>query len=176
TVAVLTELELIEDASKIWWDLRPSHNFPTLETRICDVQPRLEDTLSLAALVQCLTRYLLRLRGRNQRWRIYDPFLIQENRWRAQRYGTREGLVDFGRREIVPLAELLEELIELLAKDAKALGCSAELMNLRGIVSEGSSADRQRAVLNAAKAGGASHDDALRAVVDDLMEEFREGL
>ena len=60
--------------------------------------------------------------------------------------------------------------------DAKALGCSAELMNLRGIVSEGSSADRQRAVLNAAKAGGASHDDALRAVVDDLMEEFREGL
>jgi carboxylate-amine ligase len=88
TTGALIELGLIEDTTKIWWDLRPSHRFPTLETRICDVCPRLEDALSLAAVVQCLTRYLTRLRRQNVRWRIYDRFLINENRWRAQRYGV----------------------------------------------------------------------------------------
>ncbi len=102
SVTALTDLGLIEDSSKIWWDLRPSHQFPTLETRIMDVQPRLEHTLTLAALNQCLMRMLWRLRVKNQRWRIYDRFLIGENRWRAQRYGVTEGLVDFGRGEIVP--------------------------------------------------------------------------
>jgi carboxylate-amine ligase len=90
TTGALIELGLIEDTTKIWWDLRPSHRFPTLETRICDVCPRLEDALCLAAVVQCLTRYLTRLRRQNVRWRIYDRFLINENRWRAQRYGVGE--------------------------------------------------------------------------------------
>ncbi|MEN0079605.1 MAG: carboxylate-amine ligase [Pseudomonadota bacterium] len=176
SLGVLTGLELIEDASKIWWDLRPSHAYPTLETRICDVQPRLEDTLTLAALVQCLTRMLLRLKHNNQRWRIYDPFLVQENRWRAQRYGTEQGLIDFGRRALVPMVDLVEELIVLLGDDADALGCREELEGMRRIVSQGNSASRQRAVFHAAEASGASKTEAWWAVVDDLITEFREGL
>ena len=165
SVQALVEIGVIEDASKIWWDLRPSSRFPTLETRIMDVQPRLEHALSLAALVQCLTRMLWRLRTANQRWRRYDTFLIGENRWRAQRYGITEGLIDFGRGEIVPVPELVEELITLLADDAEALGCVTELEGLRDIIKGGTSADRQRA---AAEAAGGDK----KAVVDHLIEEF----
>ncbi|MEM6610413.1 MAG: carboxylate-amine ligase [Pseudomonadota bacterium] len=176
TIEVLTDLNVIEDASKIWWDLRPSHRFPTLETRICDVQPKLEDALSLAAIVQCLMRMFLRLKAQNQRWRIYDRFLIQENRWRAQRYGVTGGLIDFGRREIVPMGALIDELVDMVAEDAEALGCVAEVENLKTMVAHGTSADRQRAVFNQARDAGASHDEALHAVVQHLIEEFHHDL
>ena len=176
SVAALVDLGLIEDSTKIWWDLRPSHRFPTLETRICDVCPRLEDTLCLAAMIQCLTRMLWRLRTRNQRWRIYDRFLISENRWRAQRYGIEEGLIDFGRGEIVPMAELVEELLELVAEDAAALNCEAEVAHLRTILSRGTSSMRQRAVRAAAEAAGADRDAQMRAVVTHLVEDFRADL
>lgn len=176
SVEALVDLGLIEDSTKIWWDLRPSHRFPTLETRICDVCPRMEDTLTLAAVIQCVTRMLWRLRTANQRWRVYDRFLIAENRWRAQRYGIEEGLIDFGRGEIVPMAELTDELIDLLAEDAEALGCSAELQNMRRILDRGTSSMRQRAVRQAAEAAGADHDAQMRAVVSHLVEEFRADL
>ena len=172
----LIDLGVIEDTTKIWWDLRPSFRFPTLEARICDVCPRLEDTLSLAALVQCLTRMLLRLRRQNRRWRVYDRFLIQENRWRAQRYGTSEGLIDFGAGAIVPVAQLCDELVDLLAEDAQALDCRAELDGLRRIVSGGTSAVRQRRVLADTLAAGGDRAAGLKAVVDSLIAEFREGL
>ena len=176
TVEVLIELGVIEDSTKIWWDLRPSSRFPTLETRICDVSPRLEDTLTLAAIIQSLSRMLYRLRARNQRWRLYDTFLVGENRWRAQRYGTRKGLIDFGRREIVPLAELMEELIEMAGEDADALGCRAELERVRGMITRGTSSERQRAVYSAAKEAGKDHAEAMRAVVRHLIEEFHADL
>ncbi len=163
SVEVLTSLGVIEDASKIWWDLRPSKRFPTLEVRIMDVQPRMEDALTLAATIQCLARMLWRLRTSNQRWRRYDNFLIAENRWRAQRYGVRKGLIDFGRGEIVPMAELIDELLDVLGEDAAALGCEAEIARLREIVSTGTSADRQRQV--AAKGD-------LSDVVAHLIDEF----
>ena len=99
TVQILCDLNVIEDATKIWWDLRPSDRYPTIEARVCDVSPRMEDTLTIAALIQSLARMLWRLSKKNQRWRMYDSFLIKENRWRAQRYGTTEGLIDFGRGE-----------------------------------------------------------------------------
>ncbi len=176
TTGALIELGLIEDTTKIWWDLRPSHRFPTLETRICDVCPRLEDALCLAAVVQCLTRYLTRLRLQNIRWRIYDRFLINENRWRAQRYGASEGLIDFGRREIVPVAELIAELVEILEADAEALGCSAELHALPGVVARGTSSERQRAVHAAAVAAGADKAQAMDAVIRHLIEEYHADL
>ena len=176
TVAVLIDLGIIEDASKIWWDLRPSHRFPTLETRICDVQPRLEDALSLAALIQCTTRMLLRLKANNQRWRIYDRFLIQENRWRAQRYGVNAGLIDFGKREIVPMTDLVDELIELVGQDAEALGCVNEIEHLRDIAANGTSSDRQRAVYAKTCNAGGDHDAGMRAVVAHLIEEFHTDL
>ncbi|WP_323765540.1 carboxylate-amine ligase [Marinovum sp.] len=176
SVDALVELGLIEDSTKIWWDLRPSHRFPTLETRICDVCPRMEDTLAMAAVIQCLHRMLWRLRTRNQRWRIYDGFLISENRWRAQRYGIEEGLIDFGRGEIVAMGELTEELIDLLSEDAEALGCVDELAHLRVILDRGTSSMRQRAVRAAAEAAGADHDTQMRAVVSHLIEDFRADL
>ncbi len=146
SVSALVDLGVIEDSSKIWWDLRPSHRFPTLEARIMDVQPRLEHALMLAALTQCLMRMLWRLRVKNQRWRIYDRFLIEENRWRAQRYGVKEGLIDFGRAEIVPWPELVEELTAVIAEDAGILGCEGELERAGDIVRDGTSATRQRRV------------------------------
>ena len=173
TTGTLIELGVIEDTSKIWWDLRPSHRFPTLETRIMDVSPRLEHTLALAATTQALMRMLCRLRMRNLRWRVYDRFLISENRWRAQRYGLSEGLIDFGDRSIKPFAKLLEELTGLLAEDAEALGTLEEIASLRRIVEDGTSASRQRRVHAEATARG---EEAGRAVVAHLIEEFHADL
>ncbi len=176
TVGVLVELGLIEDATKIWWDLRPSHRFPTVESRICDVSPRVEDALTIAALTQAGMRMLWRLSQRNQRWRIYDRFLVGENRWRAQRYGTAEGLIDFGRHEIVPMTELMDELVHLIAEDAGWLRSTEEVERARKLAAEGPSAARQRAVFAGAMDRGAPKDEALRAVVRHLIEEFTEGL
>ena len=172
TVNTLVELNIIEDTTKIWWDLRPSDRYPTLETRICDVSPRVEDALTIAAATQAVMRMLWRLKVRNQRWRAYDPFLISENRWRAQRYGVSEGLIDFGAEAIVPFSDLMDEMIELLAEDAEALGSVAEIERLRQIAATGNSADRQRAAYAAARNGGADHGDAMKAVTQHLIEEF----
>tara|TARA_R110002110_G_scaffold55242_19_gene157889 strand:- start:4627 stop:5736 length:1110 start_codon:yes stop_codon:yes gene_type:complete len=171
TTGILIDLGEIEDTSRIWWDLRPSNKFRTLETRIFDVQPRMEDTLVLAALTQALTRMLIRLRDRNLRWREYDRFLIAENRWRAQRYGTTEGLIDFGAQTIRPFAELMDELIDMLWEDAEALGSTKEISRLRDMIAQGTSATRQRAAFAAAPQG-----DGGRAVVRHLIEEFHADL
>ncbi len=176
TVGVLIDLGIIEDTSKIWWDLRPSSRFPTIENRICDVSPHMEDTLTLAALTQCITRMLWRLSTKNQRWRMYDRFLVAENRWRAQRFGTSNGLIDFGRREILPFEELAAELVEAVSEDAAVLGCEAEIERLPDMVAKGTSADRQRNVYRDVLASGADERDALKAVVAHLIEEFEEGL
>lgn len=169
---VLLKNEVIEDTTKIWWDMRPSARFPTLESRICDVMPNLEDALTIAALTQCLMRMLYRLKCNNQRWRVYDNFLVEENRWRAQRYGTSQGLIDFGRQKIVPYADLLDELIALLTEDAGALGCQSELENARDILKRGTSAERQRKTYNETLASGGTGEDALKKVVAMLVDQF----
>lgn len=171
TAGTLIDLGVIPDTSKIWWDLRPSHHYPTLESRICDMQPRLSHTLGLAALTQSLCRMLLRLRDRNLRWREYDRFLIAENRWRAQRYGIDEDLIDFGEARLRPFADLFDELIACVAEDAEALGCLDEVHALREIVRSGTSATRQRRVFDAAPP-----QEAGRAVVEHLIEEFHADL
>ena len=176
SVDILTGCGLIEDATKIWWDVRPSSRFPTLETRICDVSPRLDDAIAIAAMTRCLLSRLTRLRKQNQRWRIYDRFLLGENRWRGQRYGTSGGLIDFGRRAVVPFSDLLEEMIELTAEDAAHFGCETEIGHLRTMLESGTSAERQRAVFNSALEQGADRQEALCAVVNALAEEFGQGL
>lgn len=173
TTGTLIDLGIIEDTTKIWWDLRPSHRFPTLETRIMDVCPRLEHTLALAALLQSITRMLCRLRAGNLRWREYDRFLIGENRWRAQRYGTTEGLIDFGERRIRPMSDLVNELIGMVSEDADALGCLREVSQLRDIVENGTSSVRQRRVWAEAEAAGKNPGEA---VVAHLIEEFQADL
>jgi len=100
---VLVETGIIADNSRIWWDLRPSARYPTLETRVMDCCTTLEDALSLASLNQCLVRMLWRLRRANQRWRMYSHLLLGENRWRAMRYSYDAGLLDLGRQRVVPL-------------------------------------------------------------------------
>ncbi|MDH3474354.1 MAG: carboxylate-amine ligase [Rhodospirillales bacterium] len=167
---------LVEDASKLWWDVRPSARFPTLEVRIPDVCTRAEDGIAIAAIYICLLRMLYRLKRNNQRWRQYTNMLVQENRWRAQRYGFDEGLVDFGKGEIVPYKNLLEEIIELTQFDAVALDCVDEVKHARDIVKRGTSAHRQLQVYEAAREEGAEKQEALQAVVDFLIEETLAGI
>jgi len=171
TVELLVSAGLIEDATKLWWDMRPSARFPTLEMRITDVCPLIEDGIAIASLYRCILRLLYRLRRQNQRWRHYPPFLIRENRWRAQRYGIEQGMVDFGKGAIVPFSHLLEELFELVAEDAAYFGCTAEVAHARTILLRGTSADRQLARYEAVKALGGTEEAALIAVVDELIEE-----
>ena len=167
---------LIEDASKLWWDVRPSERYPTLELRISDVCTRIDDGMAVAALFQSILAMLFRRRSHNQRWRHYAPMLIAENVWRAQRYGTEGSLMDFGRGELVPFSDLLEEIIDLVREDAEELGCVAEVEYARNVVASGTSADRQVATYQAAIAAGADEQAALAAVVDELIADTATGL
>jgi glutamate---cysteine ligase / carboxylate-amine ligase len=171
TVDLLVRAGIIEDASKIWWDLRPSGRFPTLEMRITDVCTRLEDAVCVAAMFVSILRMLYRIRRANQTWRTYPLFLLSENRWRAQRYGVGGTLFDFGKGELVPFGELVEELLVLLREDAEALGCAAEIAHARTIVARGTSADRQVACFEQLVAQGATREDALKGLVDHLIAE-----
>jgi carboxylate-amine ligase len=144
--------------------------------RLTDCCSRLDDAIAIAALYRCLLSMLWRLKGNNQRWRLYANMLIEENRWRAQRYGIDEGLVDFGKGQIVPYADLLEEIIALVAEDAAQLGCVAEVASAREIVRRGTSAHRQLAVHAKATQAGATHAQALIEVVDFLIAEFTAGV
>lgn len=173
-VEALVQAGCIEDGTKIWWDIRPSARFPTLEMRVTDICPRLRDAAALAALYQSLLAFLNRLRESNQRWRLYPATLVGENRWRAQRYGCEGELLDLGAGRLAPVADLVEELIGLVGGEAEALGCRDELLGLRRIAAEGSSARRQRRVHAEALAAGASQEEALRAIVDQLAAEFLE--
>ncbi|MTD99731.1 carboxylate-amine ligase [Paracoccus sp. YIM 132242] len=176
SVRALADLGVIEDSSKIWWDLRPSSRFPTLETRVCDASPRLDDTITLAALIQATLRMLWRLSRRNQRWRQYDTFLLAENRWRAARYGMTEGIIDFGAGRIIPFAQAVEDWLALIATDADALGSQPQVARTRDIVAAGGSAAGQRAVLARATAAGATQAEAMVELVRHLIAEFHHGL
>ena len=175
-VDMLSQAGIIEDGTKLWWDIRPSVRFPTLEMRICDVATCIEDGVAVAALYRCWLRMLWRLKQRNQRWRVYRNLLVKENRWRAHRYGIDEGLVDFGQGRIVPFAELIEEMQGLLVEDAEYFGCVAEIEHANTILDRGTSAHRQIAVYRQARENGAEELEALRAVVDWLAEETVRGV
>ena len=171
TIGLLVRGGIIEDASKIWWDIRPSARFPTLELRITDVCTLIEDAVCVASLYVSILRMLYRIRRSNQTWRTYPLFLLSENRWRAQRYGVAGTLFDFGKGELVPFRDLIDELLGLVREDAEALGCRPEVEHARTIVARGTSADRQVACFKRLVAEGASRQDALRGVVDHLIAE-----
>ena len=170
-IEILTNAGVMEDSTKIWWDIRPSAKYPTLETRIMDVCTRIDDAISLAALVVSTLRALYRLRMKNQRWRDYSSMLIRENRWRAMRYSFDEGLIDFGKGSIVPFEELLDEFIEISIEDAKTLGCDKEVMATKNILKRGTSAHRQLKTYELSIAAGKNKDEALNDVVDMLINE-----
>jgi carboxylate-amine ligase len=175
-VNVMVEAGSIEDGSKIWWDLRPSAKFPTLEMRMTDVCTLMEDTLCIAALYSSLLRMLYRLRRNNQRWRIYPRTLVAENRWLAQRFGVEGKLIDLGIVGQVPTGDLIEEIIGLVREDAEALGCLDEVLHARTIIARGTSAERQLAVFNDAINQGEDMKTALHKVVDRVLDETVSGL
>ncbi|WP_298815138.1 carboxylate-amine ligase [uncultured Roseibium sp.] len=176
TVDILTNAGVIEDATKIWWDLRPSDRFPTLEMRVTDVCPRLDDAIAIAALYRCLCRMLFRLRRANQSWRRYSRFLLSENRWQAQRHGTAVRLIDFGRNETVPFIDLIDEMIELVWPDAEYFGCETDLMHIREIATRGTSADSQLALAGEISEDSQLPQETLDRMVDHLIAETQAGL
>jgi carboxylate-amine ligase len=175
-VEILVDAGLIEDASKLWWDIRPSSKYPTLEMRVSDVCTRLDDAMTIAAMYQALLGFLYRLRRNNQKWRTYAPGIIEENVWRAQRYGTTGSLVDFGKGTLVPFPDLVEEIIELVSQDAIEFDVRDEIRHARSILREGTSAHRQIAAHGKAIADGADDREALQAVVDELIVDTLYGI
>ena len=170
-VGVLVRCGIIRDSTELWWDVRPSERFPTLEMRIPDLCTRVEDAVCIAALYRCWLRLLYRLRRSNQRWRRYPRLLIEENRWRAHRFGMDEGLIDFGRGEVVPYPDLVDEIIAFIREDAEHFGCVAEVEHARTIVARGTSAHWQLDTFHKAIAEGADDREALKRVVDMLVAE-----
>ncbi len=170
-IAQMVNSGCIEDATKIWWDIRPSDRYPTVEMRVADVCTSLADCAAIAATYQALLSMLFRLRVSNQRWRLYPRLLIQENRWRAMRYGTSGQLIDLGRGKTVPLSSLVDEMVDLVGEDAERLGTTKEVNHLKSIMKHGTSADRQRAVFACAIDRGKSREEAFRDVVDHLIAE-----
>ncbi len=164
-------LKFIEDGSELWWDLRPSPKYPTIELRICDICTRLDDALAVAAVYASLIRKLLRQDSANALPPVPPPEIIAENRWLAARYGV---LAFFGDTTIggrIDINDQLSALIENLAEDAKALGCEAELHHSRTIIREGTGADRQLDHFRLRRLDGDSVDEALRSVTDLVIRE-----
>ena len=166
---LLVSTNCIDNAKKIWWDIRLHPFFNTIEFRICDAQSRVDDTIALAALMQAIVVKLHRLRAQNVTFRSYPRRLIDENRWRAARYGLDGKLIDFGRGCEMDERELLHEMLEFIESEVDELGLHREMAHVERIIEEGTGADRQ---LQAWERSG--HD--LKAVVDHIIDETYEGL
>ena len=165
---LLVSTGCIDNAKKIWWDIRLHPFFNTIEFRICDAQSRVEDTVALAAVMQAIVIKLHKLREQNITFRKYPRRLIDENRWRAGRYGLDGKLIDFGRQCEMDERELLHEMLEFISTEVDELGTHAEMAHIEKIMREGTGADRQLAVWER------THD--LKAVVDHIVAETYEGL
>ncbi len=164
-IQLLVDLHSIDDAKKIWWDVRPHPQFGTLEFRVCDVPTKPEAAVMLGALVQAIVVKLYRLRVRNQGFRTYRRALIEENKWRAARYGIDGKLIDFGRRAEVPMRDLAIELLEFIDDVVDDLGSRRDIDYIHTVLREGTSADRQLAVFR--------ETNDLQAVVRHLIQETK---
>ena len=164
---------LIEDTTKIWWDIRPSSRYPTLETRVFDCCTHLDDAVCLAALNLSLVRMLYRLRRENKSWRRYPRMLIAENRWRAMRFGSDASLLDLARGELVPFGELLEELLAIVRDDAVGARLPG---GGRTRARDPQARDQRASAARSVPAGpnaGATDSEALSAVVGWLVKGDR---
>ena len=165
---ILVETNCIDNAKKIWWDIRLHPFFDTLEFRICDAQSRVDDTIALAALIQAVVVKLHKLLRQNTSFRIYRRRMIEENRWRASRYGIDGKLIDFGRNREVETRSLINEILEFVAPEVHELGSEREIAHIERIMREGTGADRQLA------AWERKHE--VKDVVDQIVGETYEGL
>ena len=161
-VDLLIKMNCIQDGSKIWWDIRPHHLFPTLEFRICDIPTRVDDTIAVAALFQAIVAKLTVLIDKNLGFRLYHRRLIQENKWRAIRYGLDGKLLDLGKQKEVPVKDLIRELLDFVDDVLDDLGSRKEVEHIHTILERGTSADDQLRVFE--ESGG-----NFNAVVDMLM-------
>jgi carboxylate-amine ligase len=167
-IKLLVDLRCIDDAKKIWWDVRPHPVFGTLEFRVCDVPTRPEEAVMLGALCQAIIVKLYRLYERNMGFRLYRRALIEENKWRAARWGIDGKLIDFGKKTEVPMRHLALELLEFIDDVVDDLGSRGEVEYVHTILAEGTSADRQLAVFR--------QTGDLKAVVRHLIEETKVGI
>jgi glutamate---cysteine ligase / carboxylate-amine ligase len=166
---MLVSTGCIDNAKKIWWDIRLHPFFNTIEFRICDAQSRVDDTIAMAALMQAIVVKLHKLRQQNITFRSYPRRLIDENRWRAARYGLDAKLIDFGRCCEMDERDLLHEMLEFISTEIDELGLHNEIAHIKTIIRTGTGADRQLAAWERS-----SHD--LKAVVDHIVEETYQGL
>jgi carboxylate-amine ligase len=166
-VNLLIKLHCIDDAKKIWWDVRPHPTFGTLEFRVCDVVPRVEEATAIAALTQAIVVKLHRLYTKNMGFRMYPRALIEENKWRAARWGVEGKLIDFGKQAEVPMRQLGEELLEFVDDVVDDLGSREALQPIHTILQQGTSAERQMRVYK--------QTGDLKAVVRQIVEETRGG-
>jgi len=164
-VALLVNLHCIDDGKKIWWDIRPHPQFGTLEFRVLDVATRVEETIALAALAQAIVVKLYKLYTRNMGFRLYRRALIDENKWRAARYGIDGKLIDFGKKAEVPMRDLALELLEFVDDVVDELGSRAHVDYVHTILRDGTSADRQLRVFR--------ETGDLRAVVQHVVQETK---
>jgi glutamate---cysteine ligase / carboxylate-amine ligase len=168
-VDLLIRTNCIDNGKKIWWDVRVHHIFDTVEIRICDMPTNLNQELAIVSLIQALVAKLYLLLRRNMSWRHYMSPLVEENKWRASRYGIRGKLIDFGQQKERPYEELLEEMIEFVSEASDMLGTTHEVANVRRILKEGTSAEKQ---LEVYKNSG----NDTRAVTRWLIEETMRGV
>jgi carboxylate-amine ligase len=167
-VNLLVRTNCIDNAKKIWWDVRPHPFFQTLEVRVCDIPLRIDESLALAALIQATIAKLYQLHARNQSYRVYSRSLIMENKWRAARYGLDGLLIDFGREAEIPARDLMAEYLEFVDDVVDELDCREEVGYVRTILERGGGADRQLRLFEQ------THD--LRKVVEYMVEETQAGL
>jgi carboxylate-amine ligase len=168
-VQTLVDTNSIPNSSKIWWDVRPNWTYPTIEFRICDVNTRVEEAVCMAAIFQAIIAKLWKLRRDNLTFRIYPQELIEENKWRAVRYGLDGNMIDFGKNQEFPARAIIRELLEWFLDDVvDELGSRKEVEYALRILDEGTSADRQIATW---RRTGNLHD-----VVDQLIRETAEGV
>src|SRR5213592_2766272 len=165
---LLVKTGCVDNAKKIWWDIRLHPFFDTLEVRVCDAQSRVDDTLAIAALIQAIISKLFKLLRRNTTFRVYRRRLLDENRWRATRYGIVGKLIDFGKEAEVEARSLLNELLEFVSTEVSELGSEKEMAHIERIMREGTGADRQLAAF--------ARTQDMKAVVDQIVEETYEGL
>ena len=170
-IEVLLSSGAIDNPAKIWWDIRPSTKWPTMEMRITDICTSIDDAVCIASLTRCIARSLYRLRCQNQSWRKYPQILLKQNRWMAQRAGISDGLIDFGQGVIKPFASLADELIEFVRDDMEYFDCCNDIEHIHTILQRGTSADRQNDVYNQAMQENKSHEEALAEVKQFLQRE-----
>ncbi len=167
-VNILVKTNCIDNAKKIWWDIRPHPNFPTLEFRICDVPMRADETIAIAALIQATIAKLYKLLAENQSFRLYRRALIMENKWRASRYGIEGKIIDFGKQIEVPVRDLIYEYLHFVDDVVDELGSRQEINYIHRILENGTGADRQLRIFQ--------ETGDLTKIVDYIIYETEAGL